>query len=342
MSYKKFSWVQVSKVNLFQIPKTYLTINQWNKMYQVCLKRYSKELTRTPSHGISIKGWPNISFGYSVYKTNTYFELVIHSFKGWCRLIYELCIHKDTKILSGKTAFNIITKELAKDNINIDNYKTTDGYIKKFYITKPHIKMYCKSNKEYMNVHHLDLNSAYAAGIIKDYPELTKTYTRIYEKRHDKPEYKSALTNSIGFFQSKYIGYAYTKLALSAVNNTRYSVEQMIRYLNKTGRKVLLTNTDGIWYQGDIYNIDSSKLGGWKNDHKNCKFRCKSAGAYEFIENNIYSPVVRGLTKYDRVKDRSKWGWGDIFEENTKYYLVIAFDKKEGLKQSYEKLEKII
>ena len=98
-----------------------------------------------------------------------------------------------------------------------------------------------------------------------------------------------------------------------------------------SGRTILGFNTDGIWYQGDIYHGEGEgdKLGEWSNDHINCLFRSKSNGAYEFIENGQYNAVVRGNTSFDAIEpDRSKWTWGDIYKSNV---LTYTFDEKIGV-----------
>lgn len=79
---------------------------------------------------------------------------------------------------------------------------------------------------------------------------------------------------------------------------------------------VISYNTDGIWYQGAVYHGDGEgdDLGQWHNDHVNCRFRAKSAGSYEFIENGSYFPVVRGKTRLDDLIPRDKWQWGDIYQ----------------------------
>lgn len=87
---------------------------------------------------------------------------------------------------------------------------------------------------------------------------------------------------------------------------------------------VLLYNTDGIWYCGDVYHGEGEgkRLGEWENDHINCMFRAKSAGSYEFVEDGKYYPVVRGRTNLDLITPRENWKWGDIFKKEAK---VIEF-----------------
>ena len=76
-------------------------------------------------------------------------------------------------------------------------------------------------------------------------------------------------------------------------------------------------NTDGIWYQGDVYHDEGEgkQLGQWKNDYIDCMWRAASKGKYEFADSEgNYHPVVRGRTRLDKVKERDDWEWGDIYD----------------------------
>jgi hypothetical protein len=101
--------------------------------------------------------------------------------------------------------------------------------------------------------------------------------------------------------------------------------------LEKSGRKILGYNTDGIWYQGEIYHAfgEGSALGEWENDHCNCLFRSKSDGAYEFIEDGKYHPVVRGATRLDSIMDRENWKWGDIYTAS-EFTILYKWDDEVG------------
>ena len=95
----------------------------------------------------------------------------------------------------------------------------------------------------------------------------------------------------------------------------------------------ILYNTDGVWYyspNGKPYHGEGEGkgIGCWENDHLDCKWRAKSKGCYEFIEEGKYSPVVRGLTKYDKIKpDRTTWEWGDIFKKEAEVIQLKLKDE---------------
>ena len=116
--------------------------------------------------------------------------------------------------------------------------------------------------------------------------------------------------------QSKWCGYKYAHLSRDAITDNNNRIIKLSDELSSQGRVILSYNTDGIWYQGEIYhgNGEGHDLGQWENDHINCQFRMKSDGSYEFIENGKYYPVVRGYTRLDRIKPRTEWVWGDIYQ----------------------------
>ena len=109
---------------------------------------------------------------------------------------------------------------------------------------------------------------------------------------------------------------------------TEYCGKKLAEILEKKGRIVLLFNTDGIWYKGAPYHGEGEGdgLGQWHNDHVRCKFRMKSAGAYEFIENGVYTPVVRGVS----LEKREGWQWGDIYTEKAEPDILV-FDEERGV-----------
>ena len=98
--------------------------------------------------------------------------------------------------------------------------------------------------------------------------------------------------------------------------------------MKKKGRIVLSFNTDGIWYKGPVFHWEGEgeSLGEWHNDHICCKFRAKSAGSYEFIENGVYHAVVRGIS--NDIKD--DWEWGAIYEKKAEPQL-FTFTEEGGI-----------
>lgn len=234
-------------------------------------------------------------------------------------------------------AFAAFYDKCSDYGINLDNYKISedealdikgisrDGKQVHNKFPRPYIYMDedVKVNVDhpgFSNVHHIDFHNSYPAGLVNTHPEFGPVIREFYALRKVDPVYKAVLNYSIGWMQSwepdKNRKAAWAHLSRDAIKNNNERISSLRFILEMTGRKVLGCNTDGIWYQGDIYHGpgEGKALGQWENDHVNCIFRAKSDGAYEFIENGVYNAVVRGLIAYDAVEpDRTKWKWGDIY-----------------------------
>lgn len=271
-----------------------------------------------------------------------------------------------TKVVSGRTAFNRFRKELAKDGINIEDYATNDpAEAEKInaQIRKPRIKMNYKSKNideapVLEHVMHLDFHKAYMSGLAISHPELRPTIERLYReaKNNYDSSIKSIFTNFIGYCHSKIINRKYVTLARDAINAFNKRFDEVIFDMVKDF-KIIGFNTDGVWYQKrnfeEEYIIDpldnkrkaeawdhnwdnryfrspyfGSELGQFENDYCANKFRAKSDGSYEFVETfmNQYHAVVRGRTELDKVKDRSEWEWGDIFDKRA---VVLEYELKD-------------
>lgn len=328
--------------NYIQIPKTKFVFKQediaiFNRVYQDYIVNSPiplQKIKRTPSGGIKVM--PTFRSQYDIIETNNSIELTLIIKEGCYRFIVGAAGQND---LSGGAAFNEFKKICKKHGISIDAFSISNGEEIKKTIERPHIESTRNLvyDRIYTNVHHLDLNSAYFSGIMDMYPSLAGPIKEIYNKRKIDKICKDILTHTYGYMQSKYCvlrgrKYALAHLSKAAVAYCNRYIEQLAAELENSGRKVLLYNTDGIWYQGDVYHneCEGGDLGEWKNDHVNCKFRAKSKGAYEFMENGIYHPVIRGYTRLDRLKPRELWDWGDIYQEDARI-VEFKWDVNKGI-----------
>lgn len=166
---------------------------------------------------------------------------------------------------------------------------------------------------------HIDINSAYPAGVVATYPEkkqLVKFFNKHFNLRHEAPIHKAVMNYAIGVTQSlKFLGPRYPELARAGIQWTVNKLLELTKKLEKKGYRVLGYNTDGIFVQKGypeqpVYkdSEEGTGLGQWKISHIFDKLRFKSegAGSYEFIENGIYEPRVKGQTKLDELKPRSE------------------------------------
>ena len=308
-------------------------VEDFNKLYLFLLSHDVKQMIMTHSHGISLK---NTGVSYHLSRTATCIEIIICA-DGYARVQLrggkelELA-HK--KEISGRQAFTKFKKMLEINGIDLNKYAIDNGKEIKEEIEKPYI---CLEDAIpgfiFKRAHHIDFHNSYPAGLCNTHPEFKDIITHMYDRRKENEIYKAILNYSIGFMQS--IGGCDAKwahLSRDAIKDNNDRIRDIAERLKAAGNHILSYNTDGIWYIGNIYHGEGegSGLGQWENDHVNCQWRCKSAGAYEFIENNKYTPVVRGYTNLDKKKSRDQWSWGDIFKEEASP-ITFRFDESKGV-----------
>ena len=331
-------------------------MDKWNQVIN-WLKTHgyrNDRLIFTKSKALS-KAHPRL--GYVTRDRKSYNEIVAVTVGGAFRVTFTATFDiVEEGGLTGREAYNTMKHEFKKDGVDLESYATEAGmYYKMFEIEKPaiHVTEDCELKKTYEHVHHLDLHSAYPSALIVKHPEMKPTIERIYKCRkqsdNDK-RLKLALDASIGYMQSEYCvinhhGYALANLSKDAINGCNEQIKKLTIELWHQGYSPLAYNTDGIWYaklvDGESIpsepmhcSLEGNDLGTYANDHINCKIRWKSAGAYEFIEKGTYKPVVRGSTRLDKIKPRTEWRWGDIFQDEAKVISYRLIDdmivKKEN------------
>lgn len=325
--------------NYKMIPITYTNnVDEFNEVYMK-LKDLEKKgkisygIARTQSKGIKIDREFSFLNKYDVTtNANLGCELLVLAQGGMFRLQYR-ATKSQGNIIKGYDAFKRFRSELAKRGIRIEDYYIDNGSEVKATIEKPMIAIAEEPFKDliFENVHHVDIHSSYPSGMAEFIPEWKPTIEYLYKTRKECPENKAVLNYACGYFQSE--GLFKAKLAhvsKYAIARNNEKIRNMAKWLEKTGRTVLLYNTDGIWFSGKSTGLKSKELGEFEEDHTNCKFRVKTKGAYEFIENGKYTAVVRGLTKYDKIVPREKWQWGDIYREDATP-IELMFDRQDGI-----------
>ena len=311
------------KMPLNIVPTTEEGMNEFNEIVD-CIHSLDivDKTPMTKSGGICIKdfGW---CATYNIIPHGSSIEMLLfyrgYNFRWEFRRDYKA----DTDGISGRAAFTQFSKTCEEHGIDINDFRISsdEGLEVKKTIPSPLIDVDESIIDETLeNVHHIDFHSAYMSGIAVNYPTLKAPIDYIYNRRKDPDKtnlYKAILTHTFGYMQSQYspIYYQLSHLSKSAMVWCRDSLEELTERLTKSGRKVLMHNTDGVWYQGDIYHGDGEGKGicQWENDHTNCKYRAKSKGIYEYIEDGVYTVVARGRYELDKIKPREDWEWGDIY-----------------------------
>ena len=346
---KDFKYQITQTPNFIKLPVNYLPLDEenieiFNSIYNWLRANVEKRITRTRSGGISVAGTNARGNQWDFfYRKNHCVALTFKYYSKWYRIqIGGRKKESDKELdkeISGRYSWSIFKRICLKHGIDIENYKITseEGKEYKLKIPSPIIRLGREEyeGKTFKNVHHIDRNSSYAFGIIEKAPELRIPIEEIYLKRKENPEYKQVLAHLHGVMQSYVLNYQYAHLSLAAnVSNVQW-LTRMAKKVRAAGGQILLYNTDGFWYSGEIYHDEDegSLIGQWKTDHKNCTFRMKSCGSYEFIEDGIYHPVYRGTSSYEKVKARKDWKWGDIFKGVIKYW---KFDEDLGIVRDLE------
>lgn len=320
------------KVNFIKIPVIALDntaegAHQFNIYYQEIMKKGWNTIVRTKSKGVSIAKKVFKPPMWDVRYSAACIELTIvanRMLRIQFRQTTTVAAEENNQTgIYGRQAFTAFKRELLKDGINLDSYAITNGAEIKKTIPKYLIKLERDNYTDlvFEGCHHIDFHNSFPAGLVNTHPEFAATINRLYESRKEKPINKAILNYSIGFMQSiDNTGARWAHLSKDAIADNNDRVAAIASVLRQTGRLVLSYNTDGIWYKGEIYHGpgEGKKLGEWENDHINCKFRAKSAGAYEFIEDGKYYPVIRGRTNLDLIKPRENWEWGDIYKKEAR------------------------
>lgn len=355
--FKNFEKSEKFEDNYQHIPVSALSFNEenvvlFNKIASWLYASGFFVIKRTKSGGISTTKKNLIDPCYDIRERGVGLEITIVSRVYGCMRIQWRNSSKDLfnegkMSINGKLAF-IKFKSLCKDyGIDLDDYAERDK--EKAKLNKESIEdaKICFASEEIenkflnngkpitiKNMFHIDFHSSYMSGLVNTHPEFKEVVNYIYEKRKEKNTYYKAILNMTqGFMQSDLCGLKWAHLSKDMISDNNRRIENLTKKLENNGFVPILYNTDGIWYyspNGVPYHGEGEGkgIGKWENDHLDCKFRAKSKGAYEFMENGEYHAVVRGLTKYDIINpDRTKWQWGDILRSEAE---VINFRFRKG------------
>jgi hypothetical protein len=327
--------------NLKLIPVTLFDINDrgmndFNEVYNY-VKNYEEitPITWTPSGGISTSRRNFLPPMYGIKAGRSFVELVVLIKEGMWRFQFRNDYKKQETVMPGTKAITMFARKLHTEGIDLYKYLVYNGIKERDTVPKYIIKTdarYCPEVEDikdapiWENVNHIDFHSSFAGGLANAYPEFRNALEFFYKNRKQNPEYKGVLNSTVGIMWSEhYKGCGFVRLAKAAITDNNKRLMDLTKRLEESGRIPLLWNTDGVWYHGDIYHGEGegSGLGEWENDHVNCKFRVKSRGCYEYIEDGCYYPVARGVAEERKVG----WDWGSIFKPGNE---LIKYGFEEG------------
>ena len=336
-----------TKPNAKRIPITTFRLSEenieiFNRIYVWLNNNVKNRITRTKSGGISYVGKNFKVPMWDLEQAATWIGITYLDYEGVWRIQFRFeATEKENKRQQyGTQSFREFKKKCLSYGIDLNKYVIDNGSEVKKEIERPLIKMASFGYKDltFDNVHHIDFHNSYPAGLVNTHPEFKEIIEEMYAKRKQNEVYKAILNHSIGYMQSiKCCNAKWAHLSRDAINDNNKRLRELATRLQKNGRTILSYNTDGIWYMGDIFHGEGEgrELGMWENDHTNCRFRAKSAGSYEFIEDGVYNPIVRGHTKLDEIKPRTDWEWGDIYQPEAAIDMYVWIDGY-GIKQINE------
>lgn len=295
---------------------------EFNRIYQFVKSQIRRKIIRTPSGGISIDHRAFFGMAYDLrIVSHTVIEMCIIHIRGMWRFQFRTPFSQDKankSQLSGMDAWHIILRKAKSLGIDIVKLAEDGPQYNPEEKIAPLISFVWGedfSGKIFENAHHIDFHSSHPAGIANVYPEMRPLIEYFYEGRKENEENKCVMNYFWGDTLSPLTPAPLWHMGMNALKDTNTRVRDMASRLFLAGRTPIAFNTDGIWYVGEEYHGEGEgdKLGEWSNDHTNCRIRFRSPGAYEFEENGVYNPVVRGRTRLDLIKPRSEWVWGDIY-----------------------------
>lgn len=311
-------------------------VAKFNEIYLALKNSDMHTIKRTPSGGIAKGHSYHNYYAWDISESTTGLRLT--AIIDGCTYCFRIGAFnsKDNKLEPWK-AWNKFVDKCNEFGLDLDSYAISveEGWEWKSKIPEPYIQTFY-DHKTLFNCHHIDFHNSYPAGLVNTHPEFYDVVNFFYKNRKAHPEYKDVLNITVGKMQSKKSP-KWAHLSYDAITDNNKRLEELTAILTLTGRKIVAFNTDGIWYQGDIYHGEGEGklLGQWENDHKNCTFRSKSKGAYQYIETDEdgidrVHTVLRGSTKLDIVKPRDQWGWGEIYNTDAEI-IHWKFDEDEGV-----------
>ena len=339
------------KPNRILIPVTRFSFDdegmyEFNEIYHYCLENTKngnfKEFEIAPSGSIRTAIGTNRGARWQLVIGKTFVEIVI---KNLDARYYKFQIGNRKQSdggLYGRQAFTIYKNELLKTGVDLEELAIDpiEGEEIKATIPNPKIDLMVAADRTYENVFHIDLNSAFNAGMMKAFPVIEPAVRNMYNKRHLDEKFKDVLNMTQGFMQSSLVQFKYAHISKAGYVWTNNKIEELSLKLKQNGYRILAYNTDGIWCQSftdEVYHDDEegNDIGQWKIDWINCKVRFRSKGAYEVegykVKRNgeklyTYKPILRGTSSYEKIKPRDEWEWGDIYKGSLNSYTF-----KEGI-----------
>lgn len=163
----------------------------------------------------------------------------------------------------------------------------------------------------------LDRNNSFPASMMEEYPQTRPWVEKYYAERLAS---KKTMTKEeyarFKVFGSIFVGwlnnprYHRSHAWKKIVSNSNRKVHQLRRFIEESGHRVLLVNTDAVKFVGHVDYEGSTELGGFKYEWEDTKMYIRGVKSYAYFDTNMNKWRFKqaGKTTLDIVKpDRETW-----------------------------------
>ena len=335
------------KMPVNQIIPNEITTEAMNRYIDMCEQladnRIISKIKYTQSGGFKT-GTKAQMYAYAVVQYKFSLKLYVFAYtKCWClEYAFRKTENTNTETISGFKAFNIFKKKCLEFGINLNDYANNDIISAKqiaeevvFPARKMLYNNLCGINKDWNDMWHLDIHSAFPYALTQVYPEFKPVIEYLYSMRKTNPIYKSVLNMSIGYMYSSLCCYKWSHIAKAALDWHNAYMDKLYKIVALNGSLAMSFNVDGIWFRSLTQELyDALKpylgkdLGNVELDYQDVTVNFKSAGSYQIkFDDGSVETKVQGVTAIDAIKNRNEWSWHEIYQYDCVRHFIYDSDE---------------
>lgn len=317
-------------------------IEEFNKF----VKRYSakNKIILSKNKNISQATLRNLPASLT-WLRGTHFEFQLVSAKKRLRVVYAVHYDSTKNGVSPKISYNALNYfkgiyDVIPDDSDLPEItpvKCPENPESLYY-------NYCNERFSEMTIEgcsSLDRNSSFLASMLKVFPQ-TKPFVEKYYKEKlfkkqtnakDYDEFKMFDKIIVGWLRNPKIGK--TKAWQMIINDSNLTIHNLRKRIEKAGCTVVLVNTDAVKFKGDFDYSESTKIGDFKYEFKNCKMFIKGPKSYGVEIDGKWKFKNAGRSKLDLIKSRENWTLND-FKNLENFQEFVKMNEKGELFEVYE------
>lgn len=221
---------------------------------------------------------------------------------SWKQIIIKKSIDKTTwqESVSGIKAYNYIIKLLSKYYSETEIFNILSSYtdVKTEENKQIHIDFstFEDSIYEIDNCYKYDINGAHQAALIEIFPKAKSEILQLYNKRKEKPIYKSYINFFVGMLKKRGFDGAYWYIVHRTSKILKEAMEKLCPD-SSLDAQIIYANTDGFIVKDPVMTLENSKeLGNFKEEYHGT--------VYVYRNNNTdSSPYICYETNTDTAKE---------------------------------------